>query len=41
MLVYDTTCRQSFNNLSKWLDETRNYANEKLSVILVGNKIDL
>lgn len=23
------------------MDETKNYANEKLSVILVGNKIDL
>ena len=41
VLVYDVTSRDSFNNISKWIDETKNYANEKLSVILVGNKIDL
>ena len=41
VLVYDVTSRESFNNISKWIDETKNYANEKLSVILVGNKIDL
>lgn len=41
VLVYDTTNRESFSNLSKWVEETKNYANEKLSVILVGNKIDL
>ena len=41
VLVYDVTSRDSFNNISKWIDETKNYANEKLSVILVANKIDL
>ena len=41
VLVYDITSRDSFNNVSKWILETKNYANEKLSVILVGNKIDL
>ncbi len=39
--MYDTTNRISFNNLNKWLEETRNYANDKLTIILVGNKNDL
>lgn len=41
MLVYDVTNRESFENLSKWMDETRSYANDKISLILVGNKSDL
>jgi Ras-related protein Rab-2A len=27
ILMYDTTSRTSFNNLTKWLEETKNYAN--------------
>ncbi len=41
ILMYDITNRTSFNNLAKWMEETKNYANEKLSIILVGNKSDL
>lgn len=39
--MYDITNRESFNNLSKWIEETKNYANKNLSIILVGNKNDL
>lgn len=39
--MYDVTNRDSFNNIAKWLDETKNYANDKVSLILVGNKTDL
>lgn len=41
ILVYDITNRESFNNIAKWLDETRSYANDKISTLLVGNKSDL
>lgn len=41
ILVYDLTSRDSFNNVMKWLDETKNYANDKVTVMLVGNKTDL
>jgi len=41
VLVYDITNRDSYNNIIKWLDETKNYANEKVTVVLVGNKTDL
>lgn len=39
--MYDITSRDSFNNVMKWLDETKNYANDKVTVMLVGNKTDL
>lgn len=41
ILVYDITNRESFNNISRWLDETKSYANDKVVVMLVGNKTDL
>jgi Ras-related protein Rab-2A len=39
-LVYDITNRESFDNLAKWLEETKNYANDKITIMLVGNKTD-
>lgn len=41
MLVYDIGCRMSFSNVGKWLEETKNFANDKITIILVGNKCDL
>lgn len=35
------TSRDSFDNISKWLEETKNYANDKITLVLVGNKNDL
>lgn len=35
------TNRESFENLAKWLEETRTYSNEKITIVLVGNKTDL
>ncbi|EGR34204.1 Ras-related protein Rab-2 [Ichthyophthirius multifiliis] len=40
-LVYDITNRQSFQNVANWLDEINNYSNEKITIILIGNKSDL
>ena len=40
-MVYDITNRESFNNCSKWLEETRNFTNNGVIVVLVGNKNDL
>ena len=41
LLVYDITRRSSFENLDKWLNEVRDHADEKVEIILVGNKSDL
>jgi len=41
MLVYDISVRDSFDNLERWLVELRDHADEKIKVILVGNKSDL
>ena len=41
MLVYDISLRESFENLERWIVELRDHADEKIKVILVGNKSDL
>ena len=41
MLVYDVTNRESYENISKWVDRLHRYGGPDMDVILVGNKIDL
>ena len=41
IVVYDATDRQSFDNLKTWLGEIQRYANDKVNILLVGNKCDL
>ena len=39
--MYDVTSRDSFENISRWLEETKSYANDKITLVLVANKTDL
>jgi len=39
--VYDITRRESFNHLSRWLEEARQNGNPSMTVMLIGNKTDL
>ena len=32
--------RETFNNLSKWLEEAKNYGNPHVTFMLIGNKCD-
>ncbi|KAM7530126.1 hypothetical protein LguiB_033536 [Lonicera macranthoides] len=41
MLVYDMTKRQSFDHMSRWLEELRAHADKNIVVMLIGNKSDL
>ena len=41
ILVYDVTNRESYNHVSSWLADARSLASAELTIILVGNKIDL
>jgi small GTP-binding protein len=41
LLVYDVTNRESFQNVHKWLDECREHGNPLMTIILIGNKVDL
>ena len=41
ILVYDITDRDSFNNVSSWLNEVRKHAGPNVTRLLVGNKCDL
>ena len=41
ILVYDISSKESFANIQKWLEETRNYSNDKITPMLIANKSDL
>lgn len=41
LLVYDITRSQSFQNVTHWLKELRDHADESIVIMLVGNKSDL
>ena len=39
--MYDITRRETFNHLTRWLEEARQNANGSMVIMLVGNKGDL
>jgi Ras-related protein Rab-2A len=41
LLVYDITRRDTFQHLSRWLEEARQHAHENMVILLIGNKNDL
>ena len=41
IVVYDITDRESFNNVSNWLNEVKKHAGSQVVKLLVGNKCDL
>lgn len=41
LLVYDITKRNTFASVPRWLAELKEHADEKIVVMLVGNKADL
>jgi small GTP-binding protein len=41
MLVYDISRASSFESIEKWLKEIKNYGDEHMVTMLVGNKSDL
>ena len=41
LVVYDIAKRESFNNVSSWIEDCRNQSPKTIYMILVGNKSDL
>ena len=41
VVVYDVTQRTSFENVEKWINQTKQHTDPNISLILVANKIDL
>jgi len=41
MIVYDITSKITFKNVTRWLNEVREMADQDILIILVGNKCDL
>ena len=40
ILIYDVTNEQSFDNVSNWINQIKEEASDKVTIFLVGNKID-
>ena len=40
-IVYDITRKSSFESIDKWISDLTSLADEKLTVVLIGNKCDL
>ena len=40
VLIYDVTNKDTFENVRKWIKQIKEEVDEKVSIILVGNKID-
>ncbi len=41
LLVFDVTRRETFAQLERWLQETKQFASQQICITLVGNKADL
>ena len=41
LVVYDITNRDSFNNISNWIEDCKNQSPKTIFMVLVGNKSDL
>ena len=41
LIVYDISSKESFNNVSTWIDDCRSQSPKTITLILVGNKCDL
>ncbi|EEC46175.1 predicted protein [Phaeodactylum tricornutum CCAP 1055/1] len=41
LLVYDITRRDTFQHLSRWLEEAKSHAQPNMVILLIGNKNDL
>ena len=41
LIVYDITKRSSFNSISSWLNDIKQYADKECVLALIGNKLDI
>ena len=41
LVVYDISSRDSFNNVSTWIEDCKNQSPKTITLVLVGNKCDL
>jgi GTPase SAR1 family protein len=41
VLMYDTTCEQSFINVREWIQSINEITDRSIPIIIIGNKTDL
>lgn len=39
LLVYDITRRETFNHLTRWLEEVHQHSSPTMTIVLIGNKV--
>ena len=40
ILIYDISCKKSFNDLEYWMDIIKERTNKKYNIVIIGNKMD-
>ena len=38
--MFDVTCRESFDNVNRWLEEITINTSSNIVMVLIGNKVD-
>lgn len=41
IIMYDITAKSSFENVKRWISSIKENTNEKMPIVIVGNKLDL
>ena len=41
MIVFDITKKESFKNVDKWINDLKEFGDDDVAILLVGNKCDL
>ena len=41
LIVFDLTRRKTFDNISSWINEIKNYGNRDTTIVILGNKSDI
>lgn len=41
VIVFDLTCKQSFNHIEGWIEEVSKYTNPSVLKVVIGNKSDM
>ena len=40
-MIFDTTRKETFRSVARWVEDVRNNSNKDVVLVLVGNKVDL
>ena len=41
LVIFDLTRKETFRNVSRWVEDVRNNSNKDVILVLIGNKTDI